>query len=188
MQKSLLVLAATSLLVACSWITTAAAAAPKAGDKAEDFELKSFAGSEVKLSTIAKENKNVVLIALRGYPGYQCPLCNRQVASFIDQAEKFKSAGSTVVFVYPGPSDGLTRHAEEFIKGKSIPDGFHLLLDPDYKFVDSYKIRWNEVNETAYPATFVIDGDLKITYAKVSEGHDGRTTPKEVLAAIKKTK
>lgn len=63
------------------------------GEIAPDFELKSLKGTNVTLSEITKKKK-VVLIVLRGFPGYQCPVCNKQVGQFLGEADKFKSAGA----------------------------------------------------------------------------------------------
>ncbi len=46
-------------------------------------------------------------------------------------AEPSKLAGAKVVLVYPGPSDGLKNHAEEFAHGKALPDNFDFVIDPD---------------------------------------------------------
>ena len=139
---------------------------------------------DVKLTDLL-EKSPVVVIALRGFPGYQCPVCTQQVGQLLAKADKFKTAGCQVVLIYPGPSDKLAERAKEFIKDKTIPDHFHLLLDPNYEFTESYNIRWDEPNETAYPSTFVIAQNRKILFAKVSESHEGRTKPEEILKALK---
>jgi peroxiredoxin len=156
---------------------------PHAGDTAADFELASVAGDKVKLSQVAEAGP-VVLIVLRGYPGYQCPACNQQVGQFVAQAAKFRAAGAKVLLVYPGPSQKLGQRAEEFLAGMSLPEGFQMLLDPDYTFTNAYRLRWSAPKETAYPATFVIQPDRKITFARISETHGGRTKPDEVLKTL----
>src|SRR5262249_25517184 len=73
------------VLVGC-WCASAAAAeppakatsvGPKIGDEPKDFELTALGGEKVKLSK-ATESGPVVLVVLRGYPGYQCPICSGQ--------------------------------------------------------------------------------------------------------------
>jgi thioredoxin-dependent peroxiredoxin len=157
---------------------------PAVGDKASDFELNDLAEKPIKLSGIQKEGPVVVLV-LRGWPGYQCPLCTRQVGEFIGAAKKFKEAGATVVMVYPGPSDDLDSHAKEFVQGKEFPDNFRFVTDPGYTFTDAWKLRWDANGETAYPSTFVIGKDGKIAFAKVSMTHGGRSSIDEVLRALK---
>lgn len=160
---------------------------PKVGDTATDFELTSVAGEKVRLSEAAK-NGPVVLIVLRGFPGYQCPICNRQVGQFLAAADKFKLAGASVVFVYPGPSKNLGERAKEFLKDQTIPPHFQLLMDPDYSLVNSYHLRWDAPRETAYPSTFVIRKDRRITFAKISREHGGRTSVDEVLKSVNEGK
>jgi peroxiredoxin len=123
----------------------------------------------------------VVLLVLRGYPGYQCPLCSRQVQDFVRNTEAFAGAGAKVVMVYPGPSAELSRRAAEFVEGKSLPAAFDLLLDPDYTFTKLYQLRWDEPKETAYPSTFLIGRDGRVRQRKISRSHGDRTTAREVL-------
>src|SRR5690348_11227839 len=59
-------------------IATHAAEPPKIGEKAPDFSLKTLDDKTVRLSDLTANGK-VVLIVLRGWPGYQCPICERQV-------------------------------------------------------------------------------------------------------------
>jgi len=160
---------AMNLMALCFTAASAVAAEapPKVGDKAADFELPAMAGGKVRLSKVTEPGP-VVLIVLRGYPGYQCPICNRQVGEFLQQAEQFKAAGANVIFVYPGPAKDLELRAKEFYADKTIPDHFLLVTDPDYTFTNKYNLRWDAPRETAYPATFVIQKDQKITFANVS--------------------
>lgn len=171
-------------------LTTASALSaepPKVGDEAEDFELKTPSGDSVKLSALAEEGP-VVLLVLRGYPGYQCPLCTRQVGEFVAKAKDFAKAKAQVVMVYPGPADNLVEYAEEFVRGKTLPENFQLVIDPDYAFVDAYNLRWDAPGETAYPSTFVIDKERQVRFAKVSMTHGGRSKADEALKVTRKLK
>lgn len=156
---------------------------PKVGTEAKDFELSALGGANTKLSALVKDGP-VVLVVLRGNPGYQCPICTRQFGEFVGKADDFKKAGAKVVFVYPGPSDKLKEKAAEFVKGKDYPDHFAILLDPDYTFTNVYGLRWDAKNETAYPSTFVIGKEGKVIYAKVSTTHGGRAPAAEALKAL----
>jgi peroxiredoxin len=160
---------------------------PKVGEKASDFSLDSVRETTVKLSSLTAKGK-VVLVVLRGYPGYQCPICSRQVGELLKHADELAKTGTQVVFVYPGPSALLKERAKEFIADRTIPKHFHMLLDPDYKFTNAYGLRWDAPRETAYPSTFVIDRGGKVEYAKISKSHGGRAPVKEVLEAVKATK
>lgn len=156
---------------------------PAVGDEAADFELKTPDNEKVQLSKLVTEGP-VVLVVLRGYPGYQCPVCTSQVAQLLSNAKKFDAAKARIVMVYPGPADGLQKRAEEFVRGKTLPANFFLALDPDYEFTKAYQLRWDAPKETAYPSTFVIDGKRIITFAKISMSHGGRASADEVLKAL----
>ncbi|OYW20905.1 MAG: bacteriocin [Planctomycetales bacterium 12-60-4] len=179
------------LLAALAYFVTAAAQAPcmasddppKVGQTVADFELPALDGGTVKLSDAAKTGP-VVLVVLRGFPGYQCPVCNKQVGQFLGQAEAFKAAGATVLMVYPGVKMNLKQRAEEFMTGKTLPDHFRLLVDGDYKFTNAYNLRWDAPNKTAYPSTFIIQPDMKVSFAVVSKTHGGRAQAGDVLKAL----
>lgn len=123
----------------------------------------------------------VVLVMLRGFPGYQCPLCNRQVQDFLAHSPAFAEAGARLLLVYPGPPAFLNQKAEEFLKGRPLPANFNLLIDPGYTFTNLYGLRWEAPQETAYPSTFIINQQGVVTFAKVSREHGGRATAAELL-------
>ena len=156
-------------------------APPAVGDRPPAFSLKNLEGVNRQLG-----DGPVVLLVLRGFPGYQCPLCNRQVMDFVKAGPEFAKAGVRVVMVYPGPPDVAQAKANEFVKDKNLPQHFELLVDPNYVFTNLFDLRWDAPNETAYPSTFVIDNKGVITFAKISNSHGGRTTAAEVLAALKR--
>lgn len=156
---------------------------PVVGSVAGDFQLSNLQGKTVKLSDQLKKGP-VVLLVLRGYPGYQCPLCTRQVSQFISSAAKLKAAKATVLLVYPGFGKGLNAKADEFIRDQRLPDNFQFLTDPGFKFTNAYGLRWDARNETAYPSTFIIGTDGKVKYSKISKTHGNRSNAKEVLQKL----
>ena len=188
---------ALTLLAAVCWLLIAAPAAragdppkavkpPKIGNTAPGFELEVLGGGKASLKALLAKG-SVVLVVLRGYPGYQCPFCTRQVGELIGRAKEFAAAKAEVVLVYPGPADGLRQHAGEFVQGKNIPADFSLLLDPAFVFTDRYGLRWDAPQETSYPSTFVIDRKGKVRFAKISHTHGDRAQPDEILKALAKT-
>ena len=160
--------------------TTALAAAPKVGDRVADFELKSIEGKTVTLQSVL-ENGDALVVVLRGYPGYQCPLCSRQVADFVGKAKQFAAQKKSLVFVYPGDVADLDTKAKEFLKGRSLPESVTFLLDPGYQFTNAWGLRWDAVRETAYPSTFVIGQDGIVKSATISKTHGGRTKATDYL-------
>lgn len=125
-----------------------------------------------------------MLVVLRGFPGYQCPYCNRQVQDFIQNSQSFADIGARVLMVYPGPSQDLGSKAKELTADKKLPDNFELLLDPDYQFTSAYGLRWNAAHETAYPSTFLIDREGLIFFSKIVKEHGARTKAAEILDAM----
>lgn len=178
-------LPAATLMAAMLMVAGVAVAGstPGVGDEASDFSLPSMRGGEARLSDVAAKGP-VVLLVLRGFPGYQCPICNRQVQDFISHAEGFAGAGASVLMVYPGPADGLEGKAREFIGEKTLPENFDVLLDPGYTFTNLYGLRWDAPRETAYPSTFLIDKARKVFFARVSKTHGGRTKAAEVVELL----
>jgi len=164
-----------------------AAEVPKVGDKAPDFTLKGLDDQTVKLSDLTAKG-NVVLVVLRGWPGYQCPICDTQVHDFIASEKDFADTKAQLIFVYPGPASDLKAHAEEFKtwKGKEWPKDFLYVLDPDYTMVNAYALRWDAPRETAYPSTFVLDKTGVVRFAKISHSHGERTKAADVVAEVKK--
>ena len=157
---------------------------PAIGASAAPFALRALGGgAQVRLSDLIRRGP-VVLVLLRGYPGYQCPVCTAQVGSLLSAAPQFAAAKAQVVLVYPGPSAGLERHADEFVRGKTLPSNFHLALDGDFAFTNRYGLRWDAPGETAYPSTFVINNKGRVTFAKISRSHGDRAQTDDILKAL----
>tara|TARA_R110002049_G_scaffold4601_4_gene31923 strand:- start:171817 stop:172380 length:564 start_codon:yes stop_codon:yes gene_type:complete len=161
---------------------------PAVGDKAPDFDLPIVGSDEDEYLQLHKEVEKgpVVVIVLRGYPGYQCPLCSRQVGSLINRAKALSQAAHRVVLVYPGEPDLLQRHADEFIGSRAVPDPIVMVRDPGMKMVNEWGLRWNAPRETAYPATYVIKKNGRIAWAKISDSHAGRSTTDEIVTELRK--
>ncbi len=155
----------------------------KTGSKAQDFKLTTIDGNKIQLSELYKKQP-VILVVLRGWPGYQCPICTRQVGSLVADKEKFKNSNATILMVYPGPSEDLQAHAKEFSEDFNFPENFYFTIDPDYSMINKYDLRWDEPRETAYPSTFVINKEGTIIYSKISTSHAGRATNEDILAVL----
>lgn len=155
----------------------------QAGSKAPDFSLATINGKSIQLSEIYKKQP-VILVVLRGWPGYQCPICTRQVGSLITDEDKFKSSNAAVLMVYPGSSEDLIAHAKEFSEDFKFPANFYFTVDPDYSMINKYGLRWDSPRETAYPSTFVINTEGTIIYAKISTTHGGRASNDDILTVL----
>ena len=168
---------------------TTLAETPEVGGTVPDFTL-SVVGEEdreVTLSEIYPEGPTVVVV-LRGFPGYQCPVCSKQVHALVNRAKIFSRFTEKIILVYPGPADQLSRHARAMVGSRSIPDPLVVVRDPDMEMVKSWGLRWNAPHETAYPATFVLNSDGAVVWSKVSDNHAGRAQPEEILKMLRKMK
>lgn len=156
---------------------------PELGQKAPDFTLETLRNKKINLKKLI-EDKHVVLVILRGWPEYQCPICTRQVGKLINKADEFEKRDAIVLLVYPGKNDYLHKHANEFIKDNVFPNNFVFVLDPDYGMVNLYGLRWDEEKETAFPSTFVINKKGIVVFSKISKIHGGRPKIKNILKAL----
>ena len=159
----------------------AAAETPDVGQKAPDFTLSTPDGHPLSLSGFTSKG-TVVLIVLRGFPGYQCPYCQKQVHDFADHASVFRAKNTRVLLIYPGPPADLDQHAKEFLeKQAELPSNVVLVTDPDYKVTNLYGLRWDAPHETAYPSTFVLDKKGMVVFEKISRSHGDRLSAQDAL-------
>jgi len=129
-----------------------------------------------------QRGQSLVLIVLRGYPGYQCPYCIKQVHDFVEHAPAFAAKNARVLLVYPGPPADLDQHAREFLeKQADLPANVTLVTDPDYKVTNQYGLRWEAEHETAYPSTFILDKSGTIVFEKISHSHGDRVSAQDAL-------
>jgi peroxiredoxin len=158
-------------------------ATPQVGDMAGDHALADLDGNVIHFADELKSGPLVVVV-LRGWPGYQCPFCTAQFGDLLAHARDFQAAGAQVLAIYPGPADGLREHAKEFQMNRSLPPNFKLLVDPNYTFSISHGLRWDAPHETVYPATFVLDRAGVVRFAHVSHEHGDRASANDILAAL----
>ena len=154
---------------------------PAVGVKAPDFTLSTPTGKTVRMST-EQRGQDLVLVVLRGFPGYQCPYCVKQVHDFVDHASDFAAEDTRVLLVYPGPPADLDQHAKEFLeKQAELPPNIVLVTDPDYTVTNLYGLRWDAPHETAYPSTFVLDKKGKVVFEKISHSHGDRLSAEDAV-------
>ena len=156
------------------------------GDRAIDFDLPVVGGEEYLSLRDEYEDGPVVVVVLRGYPGYQCPLCSQQVCSIRNRARALGSVARRVILVYPGEGTLLQRHAEQFMGSRSLPDPLVIVRDQEMKMVTEWGLRWDTPRETAYPAAYIIDRNGRVRWLKVSDNHAGRATVDEIVRELRK--
>lgn len=154
---------------------------PPVGAKAPDFTLSTPSGKAIRMSGV-QQGHDLVLVVLRGFPGYQCPYCMRQVHDFVEHASGFAAKNTTVLLVYPGPPADLNRHADDFLaKQPELPSNVVLVTDPDYTVTNLYGLRWDAPNETAYPSTFILDKKGFVVFETISHTHGDRMSAQDAL-------
>jgi peroxiredoxin Q/BCP len=159
----------------------ALAQTPAIAATAPDFTLSTPSGAAIRMSSQEHGNQ-LVLVILRGFPGYQCPYCQKQVHDFVEHAADFAAKKATVLLVYPGPPADLDQHAREFLASyPKLPPNVILVTDPDYEATNLYGLRWDAPHETAYPSTFVLDKHSTVLFEKISHSHGDRISAKDVL-------
>lgn len=179
------------------WTSTSNAVGPDEGTRPADFTLSVLAaGSDFAAgSNLSKRSLNlreqhsdgpIVVVVLRGYPGYQCPICQRQVSSLINRSRGLTQLAKRIILVYPGPANDLERRGKQFIGSRRLPKGFVLVGDPGYAMVTSWDLRWNAPRETAYPSTLVIDQSGLVTWKKISTSHGERSSADDIVRQLRK--
>lgn len=175
------------LAVGLAAVPAATAAEPLSkGDMAPDFKL-AVVGEDryVTLQELTRSGP-IALVFLRGYPGYQCPLCTQQVGTLRNRAKALTEVTKHVVLVYPGPANELEKHSEQFLGSNALPEPLLMVRDPEMETVNQYGLRWIAPNETTYPATFVLDKHGRVVWSKISDSHAGRTNAQEIIEQLKK--
>lgn len=159
---------------------------PGIGQRAPDFELPLV--GQKKFLSLREQYRNgpVVVIVLRGYPGYQCPTCKNQFNAVVNRAKALSSESKCVVLVYPGNADQLEKNSKRFLGSRKLPHPIKVVRDDDMEMVKEWGIRWEARNQTAYPATFVVDQNGRIAWKKVSNTSAGRSTVEEILRELRK--
>ena len=179
--KNLLIRFVAFMAIAFTAMNLHAVEPPKVGEALIAFKAKDLHGKDVDFSA---DGKDKILVFLRGFPGYQCPLCTRQVSQFVGQAKALSDKQVQVYLIYPGSAEGLAKRAAEFEGAKNLPENFTLVVDGDYAIVNAYGLRWDASRETAYPSTFVFGEDGIAKLVKISKTHGDRASIKDVMAAL----
>jgi peroxiredoxin len=171
-----------ALLLAAS--VPSIAATPVVGQRAPDFTLNALDGSSLSLRQLTAAGR-LVIVVLRGYPGYQCPFSQQQFQSYQQAAAQFASLSTQVLFVYPGNGGkNLSLDAADMIGSQPLPQNVHVVLDPNYSFTNLYGLRWNATDETAYPSTFLINSDRTVVFTHVGQFHSDFTPVTDTLAVV----
>jgi peroxiredoxin len=127
--------------------------------------------------------KRVVLIFLRGFPGYVCMSCSAQTTTLAEQEEEFKKRDAQVILVYPGHPDTVPTFLEATRNYSAEVDlPYPVLLDIDLAATERFGVKGNLVK----PATVIIDKSGIIRYAYVGEKTYDRPAAADTIAELDK--
>ena len=87
------------------------------------------------------------------------------------------------------PPNVSKEFAEKIVSDGKGAVNFSLLSDPDHKIIDAYGLRdpayqGQKVYGIPHPAVYVIDKQLKVTWAKIESNYRERPTTEEIRKAL----
>ncbi|MBT3374140.1 MAG: redoxin family protein [Lentisphaerae bacterium] len=160
-----------------------AAQHPKVGQPFPYTRFVNGKGQVVDLATWTGK-KNVLLVFMRGFPGYVCPTCTRHTAQLIERADELKERNAEVLLVYPGPTESIPQFVtsvSDLLKGSLTGElPVPILLDVDLAAVKAVGIE----SDLAWPASFIIGVDGLVKYGYIGKNYADRPTVDDVLGAL----
>ncbi|QVL30591.1 peroxiredoxin family protein [Telmatocola sphagniphila] len=137
-------------------------------------------GNRVDLSSY-RDQKNVMLVFMRGYPGDICVNCSAQTSRLIKNYRDFSRRDTEILVVFPGPTEYLEKYiAISRKKAGDLEVPFKILLDPNYVAVDRLGIR----GSLAKPSTYILDKKGQVRFAYVGAYTGDRPSIKAMLDQI----
>lgn len=169
------------------------------GDKAYDFTLSNAVNQSINLYEILKSNR----VVLTFYRGVWCPYCNLILNQYQAILPEIKESGATLIAISPqNPDASLSMKEKNELQFEVLSDNGNLIAkeyttvhpNPEKSLETMGELGYDydsfnsDVNsELPVPATFIIEKDATISFAK-SEGADyrNRVEPTEIINALNK--
>lgn len=171
--------------------------APKKGDQLAEFELPNPTGTKRNLATLLADGPVVVTF----YRGGWCPYCNMQLAAYQNMLPEIKAAGATLVAITPElPDASLTTTEKNELEFEVLSDekaayarqlGLVFTLPEELRPIyENFGINIEAHSgegqfDLPLAATFVVDTDGTITFAKVDADYTVRAEPADIVSAVK---
>lgn len=137
-------------------LASMAAAAPRVGEKAKDFTLKTLEGKGVQLSALYKEK-----VVFLNFFATWCPPCVAETPGIVETHPAYKDR---VHFLSVDLSE-KDEAVRGFVKEHSIP--FSIAMDRDGKVGDMYGVRYiptnliiNKEGNVVFSGSFLQEGEL----------------------------
>jgi peroxiredoxin len=151
------------------------------GDPAPDF-LAPLANGDVSEFAFADAFPDQAPVVLAFFPGSFTSVCSHEMRTFQERLSEFEDAGATLY----GVSVDLPFSQNEFRDELGL--NFDLISDSERQLVDAYDVAMDfghiGVNEIAKRAVFVVDEDMTVSYAWVSDDPGVEPDYDEVLEAV----
>lgn len=168
------------------------------GDKAPNFTLSNAVDESVNLYETLKSNR----VVLTFYRGTWCPYCNLMLAQYQSILPELKALGATLLAVSPQtPDASLSIKEKNELQFEVLSDNGNIvarkyttvfqygamplktMADLGYDFDSFYS---DDSRELPIPATFIIEQDGTITFAKSAGGdYRNRIEPSDILTSLK---
>ena len=176
-----------------------ASRALKAGDSAPDFILPDAQGNPVRLYSLLREGRVVVVF----YRGGWCPYCNLHLPGFQRCLAQIRELGGQVVAISPQlPDNSLSTQEKNELAfpvlsdvGNKIARKFGVVFKLSKGLLDLYRTFGHALEdangasgkgELPVPGTFLIDRNGTIRLVHVDVDYTRRLDPDDVIAALKK--
>ncbi len=146
----------------------------KPGDKAPDFIIKDLEGKNHQLYDYLNGQKTVLLF----YRGEWCSICNRQLHSLQEKLAEFQKTNAQILAV----STDTPENSQMLVGKHNL--AFPVLAGLSREVVEAYDLFFNEEEDHAQPAVFILRPDGTIAYASLQSGSRGRPSNDDLLAIV----
>jgi peroxiredoxin len=142
-----------------------------------DLVLKDTKGGSIDFKQY-RGKKNLVVVVMRGYPGFICPNCSAQTSRLISNYPEFTKRDAEVVVLFPGPTEHLNDYIATSRRQASDQEmPFPIVLDENFAVVDRLGIR----GDLAKPSTYIVDKQGQVRFAYVGANSADRPSLKAML-------
>jgi len=175
-----------------------AAAVLKVGDPAPDFILPDAHGEPVRLRSLLKEGRTVLVF----YRGGWCPYCNLHLRGFQRRLADIRALGAQMVAISPQlPDNSLSTQEKNELSfpvlsdvGNKVARQFGIVFELSKELLKLYRHFGHALedfngetgkNELPVPGTFLLDSKGIVRLAHVDVDYTHRLDPDDVIEALK---
>lgn len=169
----------------------------KVGERVSDFSLPDVNGTQVRLSQLLARGP----VVLKFYRGGWCPYCNLELMGYQRLLGEFQKAGASIFALSPEVLNEATLTVDKNGLGfpvatdedLAVAKSFGLVFELDDELQALYKQfehplsakNTNGLWQLPVPATYVIDQDMRVSFASVNLDYRERIEPSVVLEHIR---